>query len=58
MAKKRKLLIEENKKRTFALVFGQCSSELISEIKSSDSFASADVDKDVVQLLLIVRGYV
>jgi hypothetical protein len=39
------------------LVFGQCLLELISEIKSSNSFASADVDQDIVQLLLIMRGY-
>ncbi len=52
-----KLLVEENKKWVDALVFGQCSPELISKIKSSDSFASADVDQDTVQLLLIVRGY-
>ncbi len=34
-------------------MFGQCSPELISKIKSSDSFANADLDQDVVQLLLI-----
>jgi hypothetical protein len=54
---KRKLLIEENKMRAYALVFGQCLPELISKIKSSDCFASTDIDQDVVQLLLIVRGY-
>jgi hypothetical protein len=54
---KRKLLIEENKKQVYALVFGQCFPKLISKIKSLDSFASADVDQDIVQLLLIVIGY-
>ncbi len=54
---KRKLLIEENKKRAYGLVFGQCLPKLISKIKSSDSFASGDIDQDVVQLLFIVRGY-
>ncbi len=54
---KRKLLIKENKKRAFALVFGQCLPKLIGKIKSTDSFASADVDQDVGQLILIVRGY-
>jgi hypothetical protein len=38
-------------------MFGQCLPRLISKIKSLDSFASADVDQDIVQLLLIVRGY-
>jgi hypothetical protein len=54
---KHKHLIEENKKQAYVLVFGQCLPKLISNIKSSDSFASTDVDQDVVQLLLIVRGY-
>jgi hypothetical protein len=53
----RKLLIKENKKRAYTLVFRQCLPELISKIKSLDSFMSADVDQDIVQLLLIVRGY-
>ncbi len=52
-----KLLIEKNKKQVPALVFGQFLPELTSKIMSSDSFASVAVDQDVVQLLLIVRGY-
>jgi hypothetical protein len=43
-----KLLIEENKKRTYTLVFMQCLPKLISKIKSSDSFENVDVDQDVV----------
>ncbi len=38
-------------------MFGQCLPELISTIKSLDSFVSADIDQNVMQLLLIVRGY-
>jgi hypothetical protein len=52
-----KHLIKENRKQAYALMFGQCLPKLISKIKSSDSFASKDIDQDVVQLLLIVRGY-
>ncbi len=56
-ANKRRLLIEDYKKRAYTLVFGQCSSKLISKIKSFDSFARADLGQDIVQMLLIVRGY-
>jgi hypothetical protein len=45
---KHKLHIEENKKWAYALVLGQCSPKLISKIKILDSFASADVDQDIV----------
>jgi hypothetical protein len=51
------LLIKDNKKRECALVFGQCLPKLISKIKSSNRFASTDLDQDVAQLLLIVREY-
>ncbi len=36
---------------------GQCSPELVSKIKGSDLYESADQDQDVVQLILIVHGY-
>jgi hypothetical protein len=55
-ANKCRLLIKDNKKQAYALVFRQCLLELISKIKSSDSFAST-LDQDIVQQLLIVRGY-
>jgi hypothetical protein len=54
---KHKLLIEENKKQAYALVFEQCLPELISKIMSLDSFLSVNLNQDVVQFLLIVRGY-
>jgi hypothetical protein len=54
---KRRLLVKDNKKQAYALVFGQCLPELISKIKSSDSFASTDLNQDVVQLLFMMRGY-
>ena len=56
-AKKRKALLEENTKRAYALVLGQCSTELDSKIKGSDAYPQADQDQDVVQLLIIIRGH-
>jgi len=56
-AKKRKALLEENKKRAYALVLGQCSTDLESKIKGTDAYTRADADQDVVQLLKIIRGY-
>ncbi len=37
-AKKRKALLEENMKRAYALVLGQCLSELDSKIKGADAY--------------------
>jgi hypothetical protein len=56
-AKKRKALLEENKKRAYAIVLGQCSTDLESKIKGADAYTRADADQDVVQLLKIIRGY-
>ncbi len=50
-------LLEENMKRAYALVIGQSLPELISKVKTSDKYGPADADQDVVQLLLIIRGY-
>jgi hypothetical protein len=55
--KKRITLLAENKKRSYALVLGQCSSELLSKIKGTDSYVQADCNQDVVQLLLVIMGY-
>jgi hypothetical protein len=55
-AKKRIALLAENKKRSYALVLGQCSPELVSKIKGTDLYVQADCNQDVVQLLLIIRG--
>ncbi len=54
---KRENLLEENMKWAYALVIGQSSPELISKVKTSDKYASADADQGVVKLLLIIRGY-
>ncbi len=56
-AKKRIALLAENKKRSYALVLGQCSPELKSKIKGLDSYVQVSCDQDMVQLLLIIRGY-
>ena len=53
-AKKRKALLEENKKSAYALVLGQCSTDLKSKIKGADAYTRADADQDVVQLLKII----
>ncbi|KAL3810038.1 hypothetical protein ACHAXA_000207 [Cyclostephanos tholiformis] len=54
---KRQNLLDENIKRAYALVLGQCSPELVNKLKASNKYAMADADQDVVKLLLIVRGY-
>ncbi len=36
VAKKRTTLLVENKKHAYALILGQCSTELVSKIKGSD----------------------
>jgi hypothetical protein len=56
-AKKRKALLEENKKCVYALVLGQCSPDLESTIKGADAYTQADGNQDVVQLLKIIRGH-
>ena len=56
-AKKKKIALEENNKKAFALVYGLCSPKLISKIKGSNLWQKADKDQDVVQLLVIIQGY-
>ncbi len=56
-AKKRKALLKENKKRTYALVLGQCSPDLESKTKGADAYTQADGNQDVVQLLKNIRGH-
>ncbi len=53
-AKRKIALLDENKKRAYALVVGQCSPELVSKIWGSDLYAQANADQDAVQLLLII----
>lgn len=54
---KRQNLLEENVKRAYALVLGECLPEMVNKLKASNKYAMADADQDVVKLLLIVRGY-
>jgi hypothetical protein len=56
-AKKRIARLAKNKKHLYTLVLGQCSPDLESKIKDADSYVQADCNQDVVQLLLIIRGY-
>jgi hypothetical protein len=56
-AKRKITLLEENKKRAYALIIKQCSPELVSKIWGLDLYAQVDMDQDVVQLLLIIWGY-
>jgi hypothetical protein len=57
VAKKQTVQLEENKKRAYALVIGQCSPDLNSKLQGSAVFVQAEADQDVVQLLLVIRGY-
>ncbi len=56
-AKRKIALLNNNKKRAYALVIGQCSPKLVSKIWGLDLYAQADADQDTVQLLLIIWGY-
>jgi hypothetical protein len=55
--KKQIVQLEENKKRAYALVIGQCSPDLDSKLQGSAAFVQAKADQDVVQLLLVIREY-
>ncbi len=52
--KKQIVQLEENKKRAYALVIGQCSPDLNSKLQGSTAFVQAEADQDVVQLLLVI----
>ena len=56
-AKKKKIALEANNKKEFALIYGQCSPKLVSKIKGSNLWERANKEQDVVQLLKIIRGY-
>jgi hypothetical protein len=56
-AKKKIAQLEENKKRVYALIIGQCLPELEGKIQGLDAYPMADADQDAVKLLLIIRGY-
>ncbi len=55
--KKQIVQLKENKKHAYALVIGQCSPDLDSKLQGSAAFVQAETDQDVVQLLLVIRGY-
>jgi hypothetical protein len=55
--KKQIIQLKENKKRAYALVIGQCLPYLDSKLQGSTAFVQAEADQDVVQLLLVIRGY-
>jgi hypothetical protein len=55
--KKQIVQLEENKKRAYELVIGQCSPDLDIKLQGSTEFVHAEADQDVVQLLLVIRGY-
>jgi hypothetical protein len=55
--KKQIIQLEEDKKHAYALVIGQCSPDLDSKLQGSTAFVQAEADQDVVQLLLVIRGY-
>ena len=46
--KKQIVQLEENKKRTYALVIGQCLPDLNSKLQGSAAFVQAEADKDIV----------
>ncbi len=49
--------LKEDMKRAYALVIGQSLPKLISKVKTSDKYGPADANQDIIQLLLIIRGY-
>ena len=55
--KKQIVQLEENKKHAYALVIGQCLPDLDSKLRGSTALVQAEADQDVVQLLLVIRGY-
>jgi hypothetical protein len=55
--KKQIIQLKENKKCAYALVIGQCSPNLDSNLQGSAVFVQAEADQDVVQLLLVFQGY-
>jgi hypothetical protein len=55
--KKKISLLEENKKKIYALVMGQSSPKLESKILGSTGYKAANKDQDIVTLLLIIRGH-
>ncbi len=54
-AKKRITQLNENLKRAYALIIGQCSGDLLGKMKGSSDYPAADTDQDAVKLLLIIR---
>ncbi len=56
-AKKKIAQLEDNKKRAYALIIGQCLPKLEGKIQGLDAYPMADTDQDAVKLLLIIRGY-
>ena len=56
-AKKKKIALEANNKKAFALIYGQCLPKLVSKIKGSNLWEQANKEQDVVQLLKIIQGY-
>ncbi len=55
--KKQIVQLDDNKKHTYALIIGQCSSDLDSKLKGFAAFVQAKADQDIVQLLLVIQGY-
>jgi hypothetical protein len=55
--KKNKEEYEENKQRAHALVWGQCSPELRNKVKAAANYGTVSADQDVVELLLLIRGF-
>ncbi len=57
VVKKQIMQLEENKKCAYTLVIGQCLPGLDSKLQGSAVFVQAEADQDIVQLLLVIRGY-
>jgi hypothetical protein len=56
-AKKVATQYNENMQRSYALVWGQCSPELRNKVKAAATYAAVSAAQDVVQLLLLIRGF-
>lgn len=56
-AKKNVEQYEENKQRSCALVWGQCLPDLRNKIKMAANYSAVSIAQDVVQLMLLIRGF-
>ena len=47
---------EENMKKTFVLVLGQCTQAMVDRLESQDEFEAINTDSDVIELLKLIQS--